>query len=207
MDTDITKMFLEKNKEIFENSLNLEINRNLEALKQTTDNCVILEINKVSKFLNNLFREISLNFESQVLSDLIDNQKKKLNNIVNDAIEDKKKLLKEYFENYKKTILIEEEYINKYYKVIDNTTLELSDYLETQLRIDICTLFTPAILRTFKLNNENEQERIKSRIDGLLTEVIIRRMKEEIVFRDNVLKNMCSESFKRYLELNKQTVE
>ena len=47
MDTDISKMFKEKNKEIFKNSLTLEMERNLDALKNTTDNCVSLEIKKL----------------------------------------------------------------------------------------------------------------------------------------------------------------
>ena len=38
MEMDINKMFQDKNKEIFRNSLTLEMERNLEALKNTTDN-------------------------------------------------------------------------------------------------------------------------------------------------------------------------
>ena len=47
MDIDINKMFKDKNKEIFKNSLTLEMERNLDTLKNTTDNCVALEINKL----------------------------------------------------------------------------------------------------------------------------------------------------------------
>ena len=45
-----------KNKEIFKNSLTLEMERNLDALKNTTDNCVALEINKL--FLLKNFQKI-----------------------------------------------------------------------------------------------------------------------------------------------------
>ena len=47
MDIDITKLFKSKNKEILKNSLQLEMERNLDTLKNTTDNCVSLEINKI----------------------------------------------------------------------------------------------------------------------------------------------------------------
>ena len=53
MDIDVNKMFKEKNIEIFKNSLTLEMERNLDALKNTTDNCVSLEINKLFLFFKN----------------------------------------------------------------------------------------------------------------------------------------------------------
>ena len=57
MDENIGKMFRDKNKEIFLNSLTLDVERNSDALKSTTDNCVALEINKLSVFLKSYFKE------------------------------------------------------------------------------------------------------------------------------------------------------
>ena len=207
MDKDITQMFLTKNKEILEKSLMFEIDRNLDALKQTTDNCIILEVNKVYNFLKKFFEEIEFKYDEKKLKELIKNIRNKINSTVNEKIEEKKKNLEEYIKEKKKQEIVPEESITNYYNLIDSTTEETNTYLEKVIKEEICTEMTPSLFKNFKLKEEEHQERIRSRVDGLLSDVIVRRMKEEILFRDNVLKNMCEESYKRYLQLNKQTAE
>ena len=51
MEMNINKMFQDKNKEILKNSLILEMERNLEALKKAKENGLLKEaINKISKY-------------------------------------------------------------------------------------------------------------------------------------------------------------
>ena len=87
MDIDISKMFKDKNKEIFKNSLTLEMERNLETLKNTTDNCVALEINKLYLFFNKYFQEISIDFKKEELLGILYRERKEINDIVNKKIE------------------------------------------------------------------------------------------------------------------------
>ena len=89
MDMDINKMFQDKNKEIFKNSLSLEMERNLESLKNTTDNCVALEINKLVIFFTKYFNEINIEFKKEELLGLLYREKTDINNIVNNRIEEK----------------------------------------------------------------------------------------------------------------------
>ena len=67
MNIDINKMFKDKNKEIFKNSLTLEMERNLDTLKNTTDNCVALEINKLFLFFKKYFHECNISFKKEEL--------------------------------------------------------------------------------------------------------------------------------------------
>ena len=82
-DEDLGKLFREKNKEIFINSLILEMERNLDALKSTTDNCVALEINKLGIFLKNFFKENDIDFKKEELLGMLFREKTEINKIVN----------------------------------------------------------------------------------------------------------------------------
>ena len=53
----------------------------------------------------------------------------------------------------------------------------------------------------------NQIERINSRINILFRDTIIRRIKEESEFRDESLKNMSSESYNKYVDLNSKTLQ
>ena len=97
MDIDVSKMFETKNKEIFKNSLVLEMERNLESLKSTTDNCVALEINKLFLFFKSYFEETNIEYTKEELLGILYKEKKTINDIVNAKIEDKKNRLKENF--------------------------------------------------------------------------------------------------------------
>jgi len=208
MDIDINKMFREKNKEIFKNSLILEMERNLEALKNTTDNCVALEINKLTIFLKEYFLENNIKYKKEELIGLMFREKNKLNNIVNSKIEEKKQRLKEDF--LAKEIaedVLKEEYLQEYYELLTKETEQINDEIDIQLKTEICTNFSIEILKKFKLSTKDQKERINSRINILFKDRIISRIKEETIFRDESLKNMCKESYNKYLELNKQTTE
>ena len=201
MEMDINKMFQDKNKEIFINSLTLEMERNLEALKFTTDNCVALEINKLILFFKNYFKEEKIKYKKEELITLLYDEKNKINELVNSKIEEKKKSIKEDFLN--KSVeedVITEEFLNNYYKMITSKTEQLNEELDVLLKTEICIDFVSEIIKKYKLTTDEQEERIHSRINGLFKDTIIRRVKEEIMFRDESLKNMCFESYEKYLE-------
>ncbi len=208
MDVDISKMFKDKNKEIFKNSLTLEMERNLETLKNTTDNCVALEINKLYLFFNKYFQEISIDFKKEELLGLLYREKKEINDIVNKKIEEKKQRVKDNFLNVDdKKEELDEEYIEKYYKELQNETEIINNSIEVDIAYEICTNFSPNILKKFKLESVEQLERIHSRIDILFKDNIISRIKEQTLFRDESLMNLAKASLKKYIELNKNTAK
>lgn len=208
MDKDINKMFKDKNKEIFINSLILEMERNLEALKNTTDNCVALEINKLIMFFTKYFEETNIKLKKEELIGFMYRKKTEINNIVNGKIEEKKQKVKEDFLSKPiESDVVTQEYIDAYYEALSNETQALNDDLDLLLKKEICTVFCPEIIKKYKLNTKEQEERINSRINILFKDTLIRRIKEETLFRDESLKNMCAESFNKYLDLNKRTAE
>lgn len=208
MDIDYNKMFKEKNKEIFKNSLTLEMERNLDALKNSTDNCVSLEINKLFLFFKSFFEEHDIDYKKEELLGILYKEKKIINDLVNNEIEEKKKRLKEEFleSNFDQDV-ITEEIINNYYEKLKEESLSINEKIELLLTEEVCTNFSLNIIKKYKLDNDNQLERINSRVNSLFKNNIISRVKEQIIFRDDSLKNMAKESFNKYLNLNDKTVE
>ena len=68
-------------------------------------------------------------------------------------------------------------------------------------------VFFQELLSKYKLNTQEQQERLNSRINILFCQTIIKKIKEQTIFRDESLKNMTKESFKKYLKLNENTLE
>lgn len=208
MDTDISKMFKDKNKEIFKNSLTLEIERNLETLKNTTDNCVALEINKLFLFFKKYFQEIEIEYKKEELLGILYKERKDINDIVNKKIEEKKERIKTNFlakEN--KEEILTTDFLDSYYNELINETKKINEEIELEVSKEITTIFSSKIIKKYKLESIEQSERIHSRIDILFKNNIIQRVKEQIEFRDESLKNIAMESFNKYIELNKNTIE
>ena len=207
MDIDISKMFKDKNKEILTNSLKLEMERNLETLKNTTDNCVSLEINKVFLFFKSYFHEINVSYKKEELLGSLYRERKTINDIVNGEIENKKKAIIDEFFNRETDEILTEEYLNEYYEFLKNETEKINSEIELKLKKEIATNFSPKIIKKYKLEKEEQAERIHSRIDILFRDNVISRVKDQIYFRDESLRNMMKESYDKYVELNKSTID
>lgn len=203
IDADISKMFKDKNKEIFLNSLTLEMERNLETLKNTTDNCVALEINKLFLFFKMYFQEIDIKYKKEELLGMLYRERKKINDIVNAKIEEKKQRIKENF--LEKVQEIDDNFLDKYSEELSSETNRINEEIELELKKEIRTEFSLYITSKYKLKTVEQDERIHSRVDILFNESVISRIKEQTVFRDDSLKNMAKESYNKYLELNKRT--
>ncbi len=207
MDIDVSKMFENKNKEIFKNSLALEMERNLEALKNTTDNCVALEINKLIIFFKSYFKEINIEYKKEELLGILYRERKNINDIVNTKIEEKKERIKNNFLLKEEEGILSNEYLNNYYDELQKETELINDEIDTELKKEICTNFSPRIIEKYNLETVDQAERIYSRINILFRNNIINKIQEQTRFRDESLKNMSIESYKKYQSLNESTIE
>ncbi len=203
IDEDISKMFKDKNKEIFLNSLTLEMERNLETLKNTTDNCVALEINKLFLFFKKYFQEIDIKYKKEELLGILYRERKNINDIINAKIEEKKQRIKENF--LEKVVEIDDTFLDQYSDELSSETNRINSEIELELKKEIRTEFSMNITSKYKLKTIEQEERIHSRINILFNESVISRIKEQTIFRDDSLKNMAKESYNKYIELNKRT--
>ena len=204
-DLDVVEMFREKNKAIFQKSLMLEMERNLETLMQTIDNIATLELNKTCNFLKQYLDEINIGHSEKILEKKFLEKKKELSKIINEKIDEKKKELDKYFEKETKSASnLTKKYIEEYHKYMDETTGKTVKRIENDLKEYISTDFTPSIIKSYAFKEE-QKYRIKGRINNIFTETMVKRVIEEIKFRDESLKNICNESYEKYLKLNEIT--
>ena len=159
-------------------------------------------------FFSKYFEEVNIKYKKEELLGILYKEKVKLNNIVNTKIEDKKIRIKENFLNKEiNDNEIKEEYLDSYAEELQKETERLNSELDLALKKEICTNFSGEILKKYKMTDINQIERINSRINILFRDTVIRRIKEESEFRDESLKNMSSESYKKYVDLNSKTLQ
>lgn len=207
MDKDLTEMFESKNREIFINSLTLEMERNLNTLKSTTDNIVALEINKLILFFKKFFEENKVKYSIEELIGFLYKEKMEYNKIINDRIEKKKENISEKF--FKEEVpekIITDKFLEKYYEKLKEETDSLNDDISLKIKEKTCLELYPELLKRLKLKSLSSKERIDSRINILFKDTIINRVRDEAKFRDESLNNFSKESFKKYVELNRQTI-
>ena len=159
-------------------------------------------------FFKNFFQENNIEYKKEELLGFLYKEKKIINDLVNNEIDEKKKRLKEDFlDNSLDQDVITEKDIDNYYEKLKEESLIVIDKVELLISEEICTNFSLNIIKKYKLEDDNQLERINSRVSVLFKNNIITRIKEQIVFRDDSLKNMAKESFNKYLNLNDKTVE
>ena len=206
MDENIGKMFRDKNKEIFLNSLTLDVERNSDALKSTTDNCVALEINKLSVFLKSYFKEQKIPYKKDELQGILYREKVELNKIINNRIEEKKVNIVEGFINdSKEKDNILSNFLEDFSKTLDDETNKMNEDLDLAIKTRICLDFSQYIIKKYDLQSEEQIERINSRINILFKDIVIKRVKDETMFRDESLRNQTKESYDKYRNLNENT--
>lgn len=206
MDENLGKMFRDKNKELFLKSLSLDIERNSEALKSTTNNCVALEINKLFIFLNTYFNEEDIPHTKEEILGFLYREKIELSKIISNRIEEKKNNLLNGFikESIEKESILSN-FLEELSKAIDEETAKMNDDLEIAIKTRVCLEFSQYIIKKYELRNENQLERINSRINVLLKDTIIKRVKDETSFRDESLRNQTKESYEKFRLLNENT--
>ena len=207
MDIDITKMFENKNREIFINSLTIEMERNLDTLKTSTNNIVALEINKLIVFFKDFFSDYNVNYTKEELIGFLYKEKIEIDNIVNERIEQKKVNIRDIF--FKEEVpekIITDKFLERYFDKLKEETELLNRDLDIKLKEKICIEFSEELSKRLKLSKQEAKDRLNSRINILFKNSIISRICDESYFRDESLKNFTKESFRKYVDLNRQTI-
>lgn len=189
---DIKKQLKIKNKEIYQNKLNLDLDNNLEVLVLTIDNYLqkvqndstekILEIEE-SFFNQEKIQEsisIFLNLYRENLMMLIDLKKENLQNIL---------IIQDNLENCRNNLLSN-------YNNIKTNLYE----------------FSSKNIKTLKegLNEQMDSSFKKKRLEDYLENIFLSNLNNKVLdiikTRDIILLNTFEETYLKYLELNKNTV-
>lgn len=189
---DIKKQLEVKNKEIYINKLNLDLDNNLEVLVLTIDNLLdfitdetikrIIEIDESFKNKREIEEKVKefINLYKDNLMNLLDIKKNNLKNIlvIQDDLDMCKSNLKDNYLNLKEKI---EEFTKENILTLENSLKE-------------------EISESFKLR------RLKEYLNNIFIVNLNKKVLDIIKNRDIILMNTFNETYLKYLELNKNTV-
>ena len=189
---DIKKQLEVKNKEIYLNKLNLDLDNNLEVLVLTIDNLLKIQSEELQKKIIEIAESFQdekvfkqnitefMNSYNDYLMNLFEQKKIKLKEnleIDTDILKNQKKVQ----ELYDKTVLtIEDDTI----KLIDNLANSLHEYFDTDFKI----------------------QRLNTYLANIFLKNLNNKVLDIIRNRDIILINTYKETYLKYLELNKNTV-
>ena len=189
---DIKKQLEVKNKEIYLNKLNLDLDNNLEVLVLTIDNLLKIQSEELQKKIIEIAESFQdekvfkqkitefMNSYNDYLMNLFEQKKLKLKEnleIDTDILKNQKKVQ----ELYDKTALtIEDDTI----KLIDNLANNLQEYFDTDFKI----------------------QRLNTYLSNIFLKNLNNKVLDIIRNRDIILINTYKETYLKYLELNKNTV-
>ncbi len=189
---DIKDQLKKKNKEIYLNKLNFDLDNNLEVLVLTIDNLLsFMKDNLVKKIIDieedfqdkeNILENVNIFFEAyrNNLMNILDNKKDNLQNVivVHDDLEVCKQNIKDNYLTLKETL---ETFSNK---EIDNLVKSLNEELKSEFK--------------------------KNRLKEYLTTIFLTNLNMKVLDtmknRDIILMNTFEETYLKYLELNKNTI-
>ena len=189
---DIKKQLEVKNKEIYLNKLNLDLDNNLEVLVLTIDNLLKIQSEELQKKIIEIAESFQdekvfkqkitefMNSYNDYLMNLFEQKKLKLKEnleIDTDILKNQKKIQ----ELYDKTSLTIEDDTTK---LIDNLANNLQEYFDTDFKI----------------------QRLNTYLSNIFLKNLNNKVLDIIRNRDIILINTYKETYLKYLELNKNTV-
>ena len=183
----------------------MDLENNIDTFKLSTKNIVKIEIAKLFSSLRKIYNNYSFQIDEERLKELLSNTKNSLLTDINILIDKKKESNKEYVENRNKEESINNKYIKSYHKHID----EVENEFEGSLKLVVCEeteigLYT-SLINLYSCVSEEMQQEILKKINLDFSSSIINRITDESIHRNMTLKNMSSETYKSYLNLNKNS--
>lgn len=195
---DIQEIFKEKNKEILITNLKYDLDKNIGSLMETITNIVNLEFDTALKKIEAIFLDSNIDYFNKDLVDIINNMKIDSFEIIEKNINDKKNIVLNSIQN----LTFQENDMNKYYDMILNTTKDLKERLNIQLKLELDKYST-------KLGNQinEENNRLEDYLNDRLYGKLETKIHMEIMLRDNNLINKAKEGYLRYQEICSKTEE
>jgi len=205
MDKDIQEMFQKKNREILIQNLQLDIDRNIEIMKDALTNLFDLQFDIGVKNIYSMYNEkVSLKEITKILMSLQESSFQ----LLIESLENKKNLLLNALEKLE----FEEKQMDAYYQLIFQTTEEVLEIFNSDsLEKDKKKVIAQFSKKGQKYFEENDLDIIGYRIRDYIVDRLFGKLedkvKEELFIRDNNLSNKGKESYEKFQELEKRTTQ
>ena len=184
MNEDLKKFFNERNKEILNNKIKLDIDNNTDSLKLTINNVISLEMNKLHKSIINFCEECNILYNIQEINETIEEEKKNLEEMTASKLQERK-------ENIEKGIFGNNKDLDK--DDLKGYTDIMLDDIKVNISKENAINFLPNITNKLNLKNEEDLIRLNSLV-RLEFNIISNRIENNTRTRFINLCNMIEES-------------
>lgn len=203
MDKDIQEMFRKKNREILIKNLQLDIERNIEAVNDALTNIFDYQFNIGIRNISSMY--VNCDLDKEVTKVMVP-FKSKLFLALEQVIDKKKNILLEQVDNLEFT----EEEMQKYYDFVFKTTNDLKDFFESDNVAELLNNVVNALSELGYKNFDADESiivssRIYDYIHYRLFGKLVERVNSEFLIRDNNLANKGKESYEKFQELESKT--
>lgn len=195
MNDTIKDMFQEKNSKILRDKLLLDINNNIDSLKITIDNHMMLLLEKYLKKISTLFNELDIEYTISELDDLLKKNKEDIRKKVFELLEEKI----EYVKN-SETETESKDDLTLFQEKIDASTETFKVKFKSTLNEEIYINLKESILLKSKISSEDDLVSLSQ----LLNDYDNRMYSDTIDFiyyRDISLKNTTNATYERYVDM------
>lgn len=205
MNKDLKEMFNERNQNLFFNKLIMDLENNTDTFKLSTKNIVKIEIAKFFSSLRKIYDKYSIQIEEETIKEILSASKKSLLSDINLLIDEKCDKNKNYINNVDKAGVINKKYIKDFHNRIDENEQEFEESLHLSVCEEAEIGMYSSLIKLYPCVNEEMHQEILYKINLDFSPNLINRVTSESRHRNMTLKNISEETYKSYLNLNKNS--
>lgn len=208
MDQEIISMFKEKNRSILIQNLKFDTERNIDSLMETLRNIISNDFDVAKRNIRLIFNDCDLNDLTDKIDNILDKAREDSHNIVKEIVDEKREsILRDIDE-----LSFEEESMNNYYSLIDNTTIVIQKKLSENIFSEVISNTSKYFSKIInKIKTDNVKVLVENRVNDYINIRLYKKLEDKILssirIRDNNLINKGKESYDKYQEISKKTTQ
>lgn len=203
VDIDINEIFSEKHQKMFFDKLRLDLDSNTGAFKSTTENIIKLEFAKLLSSLKRIYDKYSADIDDKMIKKILNNSKNSMIENTMIVIDEKRDKNKEYINTKESQYNITKKFLKEYHKQIDDNETSFEETLNLSIKEEAEVLLYNKLINTDRFVNEEMQHDILTIININFSQTLFNRISGESVHRNQTLKNIAEETYKKYIDLDK----
>lgn len=206
VDIDINEMFSEKHQKMFFDKLRLDLDNNTDTFKLATKNIIKIEMAKLLSSLKKIYDKYSLDIDDELIKQILNDSKNSMLESTMIVIDEKRDKNKNYVSNQENQSSNTKKFLKEYSKQIDDNELPFEENLNLAIKEETEVSLYNKLMNAYSCVNEGMHQDILTTININFSQTLFNRISGESMHRNQTLKNMAEETYKKYLDLDKSRI-
>ncbi len=206
VDIDINEMFSEKHQKMFFDKLRLDLDNNTDTFKLATKNIIKIEMAKLLSSLKKIYDKYSLDIDDELIKQILNDSKNSMRESTMIVIDEKRDKNKNYVSNQENQSSNTKKFLKEYSKQIDDNELPFEENLNLAIKEETEVSLYNKLMNAYSCVNEEMHQDILTTININFSQTLFNRISGESMHRNQTLKNMAEETYKKYLDLDKSRI-